>query len=143
MNGDSSTPGRQSIRKQTIMNKPNSISQRPNDRAEAGVMLELQNLSKSFRGIPAVENVSFKVAPGEIVGFLGPNGAGKSTTVKIITGMLRSNDGLGVFAYIRRIRHLSSAIELINTHKDQSFFRRSLKCWARASDPARSPCPRH
>ena len=60
-------------------------------------MLELQNLSKSFRGIPAVENVSFKVAPGEIVGFLGPNGAGKSTTVKIITGMLRSNDGRVLF----------------------------------------------
>jgi ABC-type Na+ transport system ATPase subunit NatA len=60
-------------------------------------MLELQNLSKSFRGISAVENVSFKVAPGEVVGFLGPNGAGKSTTVKIITGMLRSNDGRVLF----------------------------------------------
>jgi ABC-2 type transport system ATP-binding protein len=60
-------------------------------------MLELQGLCKSFRGIPAVENVSFKVAPGEIVGFLGPNGAGKSTTVKIITGMLRSNDGRVLF----------------------------------------------
>ena len=56
-------------------------------------MLELQNLYRSFRTIPAIEDVSFKVAPGEIVGFLGPNGAGKSTTVKIITGMLRPNDG--------------------------------------------------
>jgi ABC-2 type transport system ATP-binding protein len=35
---------------------------------------------------------SFKVAPGEVVGFLGPNGAGKSTTVKIITGLLRQDD---------------------------------------------------
>ncbi|MGB6742164.1 MAG: ABC transporter ATP-binding protein [Terracidiphilus sp.] len=60
-------------------------------------MLELQNLFKSYRGIPAVQDVSFKVAPGEIVGFLGPNGAGKSTTVKIITGMLRSNDGRVLF----------------------------------------------
>lgn len=56
-------------------------------------MLELEHLFKSFRSIPAVQDVSFKVAPGEIVGFLGPNGAGKSTTVKIITGMLRANDG--------------------------------------------------
>ena len=56
-------------------------------------MLELQNLYRSFRTIPAIEDISFKVAPGEIVGFLGPNGAGKSTTVKIITGMLRPNDG--------------------------------------------------
>ncbi len=56
-------------------------------------MLELKHLFRSYRGIPAIEDVSFTVAPGEIVGFLGPNGAGKSTTVKIITGMLRPNDG--------------------------------------------------
>jgi ABC-2 type transport system ATP-binding protein len=60
-------------------------------------MLELQNLYRSFRGIPAIEDVSFRVAPGEIVGFLGPNGAGKSTTVKIITGLLRPNDGRVLF----------------------------------------------
>lgn len=60
-------------------------------------MLELQNLSRRFRGIPAIENLSFRVGPGEIVGFLGPNGAGKSTTVKIITGLLRPNDGRVVF----------------------------------------------
>jgi ABC-2 type transport system ATP-binding protein len=60
-------------------------------------MLELQNLCKSFRRIPAIENVSFRLAPGEIIGFLGPNGAGKSTTVKIITGMLRPDDGRVLF----------------------------------------------
>jgi ABC-2 type transport system ATP-binding protein len=60
-------------------------------------MLELQNLCRSYRGIPAIENVNFKVAAGEIVGFLGPNGAGKSTTVKIITGMLRPNEGRVLF----------------------------------------------
>ncbi len=60
-------------------------------------MLELEHLYRSFRGIPAIEDVSFKVAPGEIVGFLGPNGAGKSTTVKIVTGMLRPNDGRVLF----------------------------------------------
>jgi len=60
-------------------------------------MLEVQQLYRSYRGIPAIENVSFKVAAGEIVGFLGPNGAGKSTTVKIVTGMLRPNDGRVLF----------------------------------------------
>ncbi len=60
-------------------------------------MLELQNLSRSFRGIPAIKDLSFCVRPGEIVGFLGPNGAGKSTTVKIITGLLRPNDGRVLF----------------------------------------------
>src|SRR6201988_865779 len=61
------------------------------------ILLEVQHLFRSYRTIPAVEDVSFKVAPGEIVGFLGPNGAGKSTTVKIITGMLRPNDGHVLF----------------------------------------------
>jgi ABC-2 type transport system ATP-binding protein len=60
-------------------------------------MLELQSLYRSFRGIPAIEDVSFRIAPGEIVGFLGPNGAGKSTTVKIITGILRPDDGRVLF----------------------------------------------
>ncbi len=60
-------------------------------------MLEVQHLFRSYRGIPAVEDVSFRIAPGEIVGFLGPNGAGKSTTVKIITGMLRANEGNVLF----------------------------------------------
>ena len=60
-------------------------------------MLELQHLYRSFRTIPAIQDISFRVAPGEIVGFLGPNGAGKSTTVKIITGMLRPDEGRVLF----------------------------------------------
>lgn len=60
-------------------------------------MLEVRHLFRSFRGIPAVEDVSFRIGQGEIVGFLGPNGAGKSTTVKIITGLLRANEGKVLF----------------------------------------------
>ena len=60
-------------------------------------MLRCQGLYRSYRGIPAVQDVSFTVAAGEIVGFLGPNGAGKSTTVKMITGMLRPDDGSVLF----------------------------------------------
>jgi ABC-2 type transport system ATP-binding protein len=60
-------------------------------------MLEVQRLHRSYRGIPAVEDISFRIAAGEIVGFLGPNGAGKSTTVKIIVGMLRANEGKVLF----------------------------------------------
>lgn len=60
-------------------------------------MLEIQGLYKSYRGIPAVEDVSFKVSAGEIAGFLGPNGAGKSTTVKVVTGMLQPNRGRVLF----------------------------------------------
>jgi ABC-2 type transport system ATP-binding protein len=60
-------------------------------------MLEVQNLSKHYRGIPAVDDVSFSVAAGEVVGYLGPNGSGKSTTVKIITGILQANKGRVLF----------------------------------------------
>ncbi len=60
-------------------------------------MLELRNVSRSYRGIPAIANVSFRVGAGEIVGYLGANGSGKSTTVKIITGILQPNDGQVLF----------------------------------------------
>lgn len=56
-------------------------------------MLQVERLFRSFRGIPAVEDVSFTVSAGEIVGFLGPNGAGKSTTVKMVAGMLQPHEG--------------------------------------------------
>lgn len=56
-------------------------------------MIDVQNLSKSYSGFRAVQNLNFKVDRGEIVGFLGPNGAGKSTTMKILAGYLPPTDG--------------------------------------------------
>ena len=56
-------------------------------------MLEICGLTKRFNGIPAVENVSFTLQPGEILGYVGPNGAGKSTTVKMIIGLLEPSEG--------------------------------------------------
>jgi ABC-2 type transport system ATP-binding protein len=61
-------------------------------------MLELVNVSKSYRSIPAVESVSFALTPGEILGYLGPNGSGKSTTVKMVVGMTRPTRGKVLFA---------------------------------------------
>ena len=55
--------------------------------------IEVKNLLKVYGGQKAVNNISFKVNKGEIVGFLGPNGAGKSTTMKIITGYLEQSGG--------------------------------------------------
>jgi ABC-2 type transport system ATP-binding protein len=60
-------------------------------------MLEVAHISKVYTGIPAVDDVSFQIARGEIVGFIGPNGAGKSTTVKIITGMVQPTRGRVLF----------------------------------------------
>lgn len=56
-------------------------------------MLEIQNLSRSFGSIKAVEKVSFSVSGGEIVGFLGPNGAGKTTTMRMMVGWLQPDEG--------------------------------------------------
>lgn len=55
--------------------------------------IEVKNLLKEYGEQKAVNNISFKVSKGEIVGFLGPNGAGKSTTMKIITGYLQQTGG--------------------------------------------------
>ncbi len=55
--------------------------------------IEVSRLAKSYGTQRAVDDVSFKVAKGEIVGFLGPNGAGKSTTLKMITGYLEPDAG--------------------------------------------------
>lgn len=55
--------------------------------------IEVKNLFKTYGEQKAVNNISFKVDKGEIVGFLGPNGAGKSTTMKIITGYLQQTGG--------------------------------------------------
>ncbi|MCB5246994.1 MAG: ATP-binding cassette domain-containing protein [Candidatus Cloacimonetes bacterium] len=67
-------------------------------------MIEIKNLSRSFGRIKAVDDVSFAVANGEIVGFLGPNGAGKTTTMRMMVGYLQPEagqielDGVSVFA---------------------------------------------
>ena len=56
-------------------------------------MVSLDRLTKTFGSQIAVDEISFDVPPGQIVGFLGPNGAGKSTTLKMLTGMLRPTRG--------------------------------------------------
>jgi ABC-2 type transport system ATP-binding protein len=55
--------------------------------------IEVKNLIKTYAGVTAVNNVSFTVRRGEILGFLGPNGAGKSTTMRILTGYLPATSG--------------------------------------------------
>ena len=56
-------------------------------------MIKADQLTKQFGDFCAVDQLSFEVSPGEVLGFLGPNGAGKSTTMKMITGFLRPTSG--------------------------------------------------
>src|ERR1700684_2207316 len=79
-----------------LLDKHNSrLLHRVEDRSVP--VLEVNHLSKRYRGIPSIEDINFRVQPGEIVGYLGPNGSGKSTTVKIITGLLQPNEGRVLF----------------------------------------------
>ena len=56
-------------------------------------MIQIENVTKNYGNFTAVNNISFKIEEGEIVGFLGPNGAGKSTTMNMITGFIEPSSG--------------------------------------------------
>jgi len=85
-------------------------------------LLEAVNLSKTYAGRPAVDNVSFSIRPGEVLGYLGPNGSGKSTTVKMLAGLLSPSSGQILFrgeriahdlvAYKRRLGYVPEEANL-------------------------------
>src|SRR5688572_29342767 len=56
-------------------------------------MLELDDVAKSYRGIPAVRALTLTARPGQVIGLLGPNGSGKSTTVRMAVGLLSPSRG--------------------------------------------------
>ncbi len=79
------------------LSKTYRVSERP-----PGLGAALASFARrTYRDVPAVQGVSFAVAPGEIVGFLGPNGAGKTTTLKMLAGLLRPSGGLAAVAGFR------------------------------------------
>jgi len=91
------------------LSKTYRVSQRP-----PGLAAALRSfVHRTYHDVPAVQEVSFAVAPGEIVGFIGPNGAGKTTTLKMLAGLLRPSGGRATVAgftpaerrpdYLRRI----------------------------------------
>src|SRR5687767_13277006 len=61
-------------------------------------MIEVQHLSKRYGRVTAVDDISFTVGRGEILGFLGPNGAGKTTTMRILTGFMPATEGRAIVA---------------------------------------------
>jgi ABC-2 type transport system ATP-binding protein len=61
-------------------------------------VIEVQHVSKRYGRVTAVDDVSFRVERGEILGFLGPNGAGKTTTMRILTGYMPASDGKAIIA---------------------------------------------
>ncbi len=82
-------------------------------------MIEIKNLTKKFGDIVALDNVSFEVESGEIVGFLGPNGAGKTTTMNILTGYLSSTSGSATIDGLDILEHPTEAKRAIGFLPEQ------------------------
>lgn len=82
-------------------------------------MIEVKNIVKKYGDKYAVNDVSFRIDDGEIVGFLGPNGAGKSTTMNILTGYLSANSGTAVIDGIDILEDPTAAKKLIGFLPEQ------------------------
>jgi len=99
-------------------------------------VLEVKNLTKVYtnrkglsraKELRAVDNVSFEVREGEVVGFIGPNGAGKSTTIKMITGLAKPTSGEVMICgcsvvkdHINAMKHIGGVIETPDMYPDMS-----------------------
>ena len=85
-------------------------------------MIELRGIVKKFSGITVVNNVSFAVSPGEVLGYLGPNGAGKTTTIRMLAGLLEPTGGEiviegrdirdDIYAYKKRLGYVPEQAEI-------------------------------
>jgi ABC-2 type transport system ATP-binding protein len=87
------------------------------------VAIEVHNLTKNFGQIKAVDHINFEVRKGEFFGFLGPNGAGKTTTIRMLTGVIKKDEGeasiLGFPTGSIRAKQLSGVMpELSNAYMD-------------------------
>lgn len=90
---------------------------------DAGVMAAARSLvQRRHREVKAVDQISFSVEPGEVVGFLGPNGAGKTTTLKMLSGLLHPTSGVGSvlgFEPWQRKRDFLKSITLVMGQRNQ------------------------
>ncbi|RUO80358.1 ABC transporter [Idiomarina tyrosinivorans] len=79
-------------------------------------MIDVQQLSKSFKTVKALDELSFTAADGEITGLLGPNGAGKTTCLRIIYGLLKADTGTA------KIQGINASVEPIEARKQLGIF---------------------
>jgi ABC-2 type transport system ATP-binding protein len=84
--------------------------------------IEVQHLSKQFRGVRAVNDLSFEVSAGRVTGFLGPNGSGKTTTLRMLLGLVSITEGTATFGGRRYVeidhptRHVGAVLEATSFH---------------------------
>lgn len=114
-------------------------------------MITVQNLTRRFGALTAVDDISFTIEKGEVVGFLGPNGAGKSTTMRILTGFLPATSGAAEVAGFdvlrqsmevrKRIGYLPESVPLYGEHRVREMldFQGRLHGMSKADRKARIP----
>jgi len=89
--------------------------------------IEVKGLVKTFKGFKAVDNITFNVKRGEIFGFLGPNGAGKTTTIKILTSIIKPNNGKVLIGGYDNKSHSIEAKKIIGYMPDVPGFYSEMK----------------
>ncbi|PWI47262.1 ABC transporter ATP-binding protein [Candidatus Heimdallarchaeota archaeon B3_Heim] len=89
------------------MNMTTTFSEKQVSNSQRSVLIEVQNLSKHFEGLKAVDDVNFKIKAGELIGIIGPNGAGKTTLFNLLTGFLKPTKGKLILDEKKNIAGLS------------------------------------
>jgi ABC-2 type transport system ATP-binding protein len=91
-----------------------------------GVEIQVQGLSKQYKALRAVDNLSFSVRSGRVTGFLGPNGAGKTTTLRMLLGLVTPSSGTATIGGRRYldlqdpIRHVGAVLEASSAHRGRT-----------------------
>ncbi len=100
-------------------------------------MLKIEHLSKAFDTLKAVDDISFDVAEGEILGFLGPNGAGKTTTISMIAGLLKPDSGkifvdtLDLDGNLKKIKRLMGVVPQEMAFYEELTAKENLVFWGK------------
>jgi ABC-2 type transport system ATP-binding protein len=97
--------------------------------------IEIQHLTKQFRGVLAVDDLSFEVAAGRVTGFLGPNGSGKTTTLRMLLGLVEISGGSATFGG-RRYEQIDSPVQHVGAVLEATSFHPSR----RAEDHLKMVC---
>jgi ABC-2 type transport system ATP-binding protein len=92
-------------------------------------ILSLQNVTKTYSGLTAVDHLSLDIQQGEIFGFLGPNGAGKTTTIQLICGLLKANSGSILYHFNGNGENISAHYQHIGLCPQEIILWERLTCY--------------
>lgn len=93
------------------------------------ILLKASNLSKHFGKTKAVDNISFEIKQGEILGFLGPNGAGKTTTIQMLLGLIKPTHGSISVFNLDLQKHRAEILQRVNFSSAYVSLPGNLKVW--------------